>query len=77
MCKYLRIKTRPNSSKTQIKEKMKDGTIKLDVAAIPEKNKANQEIIKFLSKKFEVLKDNVIIVSGKKDRIKLIKIIKN
>ncbi len=71
---YLHVKARPNAQKTQIKGIMEDGTIKIEVTAKPEKDKANQEIIKFLSKKFEVLKDNVIIISGKKDRIKLIKI---
>ena len=73
---YIRIKVRPNAPKTQIKETMEDKTIKLDVAAAPEKDKANKEMIKFLAKKFEVLRDNVIIISGKKDRLKLIKIMK-
>lgn len=72
---YFNIKVRPNLPKTRIKEIMTDKTIKLDLAAIPEKNKANQEIINYFSKKFEVFKHNVIIISGKKDKIKLIKII--
>ena len=72
---YLRIKGRPGAAKTEIKEILDDDTIKITIAAAPEKGKANQELIKFLSKTFAVDKNNVKILSGKSEKIKLIKII--
>ena len=71
---YLRIKVRPNAGKTVIREKMEDETIKIDVVAVPEKGKANKELIAYLTKEFKINKENVKIISGTKDRIKLIKI---
>jgi len=73
---YLRIKVHPNASKTEIKEIMEDETIKIDVAAVPEKGKANKELIAYLTKEFKINKENVKILSGISDRLKLIKIIK-
>ncbi len=71
---YLRIKVYPNAGKTKIREIMEDETIKIDVAAVPEKGKANKELIAYLTKEFKINKENVKILSGVKDRIKLIKI---
>jgi len=76
---YLRIKVRPSSAKTEIKDILVDKngeTIKINIAAPPEKGKANQELVKFLASEFAVLKNNVRILSGAQDRIKLIKITK-
>ena len=77
---YLRIKVIPNSNTNEIKEIMTDDsgeeTIKIKIKAIPEKGKANTELIKFLSKELEIKKSNISIISGKTDRIKLIKISK-
>jgi uncharacterized protein (TIGR00251 family) len=71
---YLRIAVRPGTSKTAIKEIMDNGTIKIDIAALPVKGKANQELIKFLAQKFDVSQNNVKIIKGFKEKIKLIKI---
>ena len=71
---YLRIKVRPGAPKTLVKEIMEDDTVKLDVSAPPLKGKANQEIIKFLSREFKISRDEIKIISGAGDRLKLIKI---
>ena len=75
---YLRIKVIPKSSKNEVTEIMKDETgeetIKIRIKAIPEKGKANTELIKFLSKELQVPKQNISIISGKTDQLKLIKI---
>jgi len=71
---YLNIKVRPEAAKTILKEIMTDETLKIDISAPPERNKANQELIKFLANTFSVNKNNVKIISGKKEKIKLIKI---
>lgn len=73
---YLRAKIIPKSSKNEIIETLKDGTIKIRIKAAPEKGKANAELIKFLSKKYNISKDKISIISGKTERIKLIKIAK-
>lgn len=71
---YLRIKVIPSSPKNEITEIMDDDTIKIRITASPEKGKANQELIKFLSKELSIPKDSISIISGKTDQLKLIKI---
>ena len=71
---YLKIKVIPNSSVSGIKEVMSDDTLKISLKAIPEKNKANKELIKFLASFFDIPKENVIILAGRTERIKLIKL---
>ena len=72
--KYLRIKVIPGAPKTEIKGEMADGTLKIAVAAAPEKGKANAALIDFLAKNFGVPKGNVKIISGISTRTKLVKI---
>jgi hypothetical protein len=52
-------------------------TIKINIAAAPEKGKANQELVHLLSKEFDVSRDSVKIISGAGDRVKLVKITKS
>lgn len=73
---YLRVKVRPNASKTCVKEIMADETIKINLAAAPVKGRANQELIKFLAKQFNTVVGNIKIINGAGDRLKLVKIIK-
>jgi len=73
---YLRVKARPAASLTAIKEIREDGTVKIDIAAPPIRGRANQELIKFLAKIFNLDKENVIIISGAAERTKLIKLVK-
>ncbi len=73
---YLRVKVRPGANKTQIKEIMNNETVKIDIAAMPIKGKANQELINFLVQKFDVCKDNVKIINGLKTKDKLVKVVK-
>lgn len=72
----IKIKIRPNASVTRVRDIMADQTIKLDLAASPEKGKANSEIIKFLAKIFDTEKENVKILRGRHLKQKLIKIVK-
>ena len=76
---YLRVKVRPGASKTIVKDIMESEegkTIKIDVAALPEKGKANEELCKFFIHEFEVLKGQVKIISGAGEKVKLVKIMK-
>ncbi len=72
--KYIRVKVIPKSPKSKIVDKMADGTLKIRIAAPPEKGKANTELIKFLSKHFDLPKNQITIISGKTEPLKLIKI---
>jgi len=72
---YIRVKAIPKSSKNEIVEVMGDGTYKIRITAAAEKNKANSTLIKFIKKGLGA--DEISIISGQKDRIKLIKIISN
>ncbi|MBT5021501.1 YggU family protein [Candidatus Woesearchaeota archaeon] len=68
----LKIIVRPNSAKTEITKWDSDrDSLRINVAAIPEKDKANKEVVKFFSK---LLKKKVEIVSGSSSRQKVLKI---
>lgn len=71
---YLRVSVRPNAPETKALKSLDDGTIKLDLKAKPERGRANEELKSFLAKNLEVSKENVRILSGFTDRIKLVKI---
>jgi uncharacterized protein len=73
-CKYIKVKVIPGAPRTEIKDMMADGTIKIAIAAAPEKGKANQALIEFLAEEFGVRKNNIVIISGAGARIKLVKI---
>jgi len=73
---YLRVKVLPGAAKTVVIKVMDDETIKVGIAAPPVKGKANQELVRFLAMEFDVLKNNVKIVSGIGERVKLIKLVK-
>ncbi len=74
---YIRVKVIPQSNKNEIIDYTndKDGiTLKIKIKATPEKNKANIELIKFLSKELNASKEEIKIISGLRSRTKLIKI---
>lgn len=73
---YLTVKARPGADRTTVKDIMDDEAIKIDIAAPAIKGKANEELVKFLAKEFEAAKNNIKIISGAGEKIKLVKIIK-
>jgi hypothetical protein len=52
-----------------------DDMLKIKVSSAPEKGKANQCLIKFLSKQLGVKKNAVSIISGEKSPIKHVKVV--
>ena len=68
------LRIRPNAQETKFKNILEDGSVKMDVAAPPEDNRANIELIRFLSKTFEVPREAVEIVSGDTSRMKIVRI---
>jgi len=70
----LKIKVTPSARATEITGFMVDNTIKIRIAAAPEKGKANKALIDFLSSLLALPKDKIEIVSGETSHIKLLKI---
>ena len=58
------VKVVPRSAVTGFAGYMADGTLKIKLAAVPEKNRANQMLIEFLANEFHTLRDKVEVVSG-------------
>ena len=71
---HLKIKVRTGANRTCLKEIMADGSLKIEVAAVPEKGRANLELVKYLHKVLKVDKNKIPIISGKNNKNKLIKI---
>jgi len=61
----LKLKVVPNSSKLELTEE--NDKLKLYLRAVPDKNKANLELIKFFKKQYSL---KVEIKSGNKSRVK-------
>ena len=66
------LKVIPKSPRNEIVEVMADETYKIRIAAPPTDGKANAELTKFLKKSLNAAE--VVIVSGQKDRLKLIRL---
>lgn len=62
---------KPNANKTDI-TKIENGMIYIDIHAVPDKNKANKELINFLSKLFNISKNCIKIVSGTTKKTKTV-----
>ena len=48
--------------------------LRISIISVPEKGKANKELIKFLSKELNVAKSNIEIISGESTHFKKIRI---
>ncbi|MBD3362180.1 hypothetical protein GF362_00490 [Candidatus Dojkabacteria bacterium] len=70
----MRIKVYPNKPKTKIRnvKGREDIDLHIDLAAAPENNKANIELVNFLSEHLRVSKSSIQIKSGQKSRIKTV-----
>ena len=71
---YHRIKVTPRARKQGVLSTLEDGTIKVGVHAVAEKGKANQAVIEVLAEHFGIKQNQVHIISGHTDSIKLIRI---
>lgn len=74
----LRIRVTPNSSVSSASGFYKDANdsvfLKINLHSVPEKGKANIELIKFLSKTLKINKSSFTIISGQTDRYKKIEL---
>lgn len=70
----VRVKVIPRSPRTELAGQMSDGTLKVRVAAPPEKGKANAELCAFLAAHYGVPRDAVAVVSGHTAALKLVRV---
>ena len=74
----LLVKITPNAAERAVKGVVTsaDGTeyLRINIISIPEKGKANKELIKFLSKELDIAKSDIEIVSGESNHLKRLKI---
>ena len=70
----LRIKVIPKSATNAIIGFLDEDTLKIRIAAPPEKGKANTELKNFLATEFETAKENIEILSGAGDPLKLVRL---
>jgi uncharacterized protein len=67
------IKVTPNAKKNAC-EGMHEGVLKIRLRAVPDKGKANEALIEFLSDLFDISKSAIRIVSGHTARLKRVEI---
>lgn len=60
----LSVKVVPKSARNEIVEVQGDGTVRIKIAAAPEKGKANAELCEFLAREFGVARSRVEVVTG-------------
>ena len=70
----LRIKVIPKSPKTEITGELADGSLKIRVAAVPERGKANAELCAFLAREIGIPASQVEVISGHTSPLKLVRI---
>lgn len=70
----LKIKVLPNSQETCFVEAMSDWVLKIRLKSVPEKWKANIELIKYISRELKINKSNISIILWFTDKNKLVKI---
>ena len=75
----IRVRLTPNSSSCKVlgttQDVNEDVFLKISVVSVPEKGKANKELINYLAKKLKIAKSDFEILSGELDKWKKIKII--
>lgn len=70
----LKIRVIPNAKSTKIDWIMDNWFIKIRIVSVPEKWKANKQLIDFLSNFFGIKKSQVEIISWLTDRNKIVRI---
>ena len=69
----LNIKVLPNASKNSI-EGWENERLRIRIRGVPEKGKANENLIAFLAKEFGISKSQIKILSGHTSRLKRLEI---
>ncbi|XOU93929.1 MAG: DUF167 domain-containing protein [Candidatus Kerfeldbacteria bacterium] len=67
----IKVKVVPNAKQTQLVGRQGD-FIKIRIAAVPDHNKANTELVRFLSKNYNINKSDIEIIRGNKNHRKIL-----
>lgn len=67
------VKVVPNSSRNSIEGAL-DGMLKVKIASVPEKGKANKTLAEFLAKKLGIKTKDIDIISGTTNAVKKVQI---
>jgi len=67
------IKAVPGASKSALGE-IKEGRLKVRIAATPEDGKANEELRSFFAKALKLSKKEIILETGEKSRLKTLRL---
>ncbi|MCC6589124.1 MAG: DUF167 domain-containing protein [Bryobacterales bacterium] len=70
----LTVKVVPRSAKSEVVGAMADGSLKVKVAAVPEKGKANEAVCEVLARHFKVPVSRVTVIAGATSTRKRIRI---
>jgi uncharacterized protein (TIGR00251 family) len=70
---FLDIKVLPGASKNEFAG-LKEGRLRVKIAAPPEDGKANGELISFFARALGCAKRDIVLVKGEKSRIKTLEI---
>ena len=68
---YIKVKLHPQAGRNSI-DGIQEGKLKVNVTSPPEKGKANEALLKLLSRILGIAKSNIEIVSGETSREKVI-----
>ena len=71
----LALRVTPRASRNQIAGLLNDGTVKVSIAAEPDDENLNKEVLTFLAEVLGVPKTRVEIVAGEKGRDKLVSVL--
>ncbi len=69
---YYRVKVTTKQPETTCSGCLSDGTIKIALHAVPERGKANAELLKFIAKELGLHKNQVRIASGLTSPLKIV-----
>ena len=69
MSEILKVKISPNAANNSI-EGWQGDVLKVRIAAPPDKNKANEELISFLASQLHIAKSQITLLSGHTSRLK-------
>lgn len=67
------VKITPNAHKNEIVGR-KEGILNIRIKSVPEKGRANEELVDFLAECLDIAKSKIEIVSGHTSRLKKIRI---
>jgi len=68
------VKVIPRAQRNEVAGFLDDGSLKLKVAAVPEKGEANREVCRILAELFDIPERQVTIVSGRTSQRKRVSV---